>query len=343
MIVPSLANKGPIIVTQDLCKGLMAKGHFCKVFYFDDIVELKMPCEVERIKFSQKIDFSQWDIVHSHMLRPDLWVFIHKPWSKRNRPKFISTLHNPISYRALRILYGVGSSFLGTLLWNLALLRVDKIVVLNADTGNSQFHWLKKKVIVIFNGRNVEITQLLSNTSHRIEIDRIKKKYTVLGTVCGVLRRKGLEQIIKALPLLSTFAFVVVGDGPQVAELKQLAEQLGVADRCYWFGYTKNATEYYSVFDMFVLPSRSEGFPLALIEAAAYKLPVILSDIPIFKAITSFNQVGFFKLDNINDLVKTINSTYINKTYYSEQIYLYYKNSLTLDKMVERYEELYIS
>lgn len=49
MFLPNLSNTGPNIVAKDLCTGLVRKGHVCQVFYFDDIVELDMPCSIERI------------------------------------------------------------------------------------------------------------------------------------------------------------------------------------------------------------------------------------------------------------------------------------------------------
>ena len=106
MFLPNLSNTGPNIVAKDLCTGLVRKGHVCQVFYFDDIVELDMPCSIERITNMKRFDFSNWDIIHSHMFRPDLYIRLHTLFSrKKHRTRFISTLHNPISYRALKIDY----------------------------------------------------------------------------------------------------------------------------------------------------------------------------------------------------------------------------------------------
>ena len=58
MFLPNLSNTGPNIVAKDLCTGLVRKGHVCQVFYFDDIVELDMPCSIERITNMKRFDFS---------------------------------------------------------------------------------------------------------------------------------------------------------------------------------------------------------------------------------------------------------------------------------------------
>ena len=78
-IVPKLANKGPVIVVLELVRQMLRHGHTCKVFYFDPEQEIQFPCPVERITFSHAIDFRPFDIIHTHGLRPDCYVFVHKP------------------------------------------------------------------------------------------------------------------------------------------------------------------------------------------------------------------------------------------------------------------------
>ena len=61
-ILPSLANKGPIVFTKYLIEGLKGKVDYIEVFYFRDI-DLGVP--TKQIGFFEKIDF---DIVHTHMI-----------------------------------------------------------------------------------------------------------------------------------------------------------------------------------------------------------------------------------------------------------------------------------
>lgn len=73
-LLPSLANKAPIIVANELVRLLLEKGHSCDVYYFDDICELPFACSTYRVNFFSKIDFASYDIIHSHGLRPDLYM-----------------------------------------------------------------------------------------------------------------------------------------------------------------------------------------------------------------------------------------------------------------------------
>ena len=65
MFLPNLSNTGPNIVAKDLCTGLVRKGHVCQVFYFDDIVELDMPCSIERITNMKRLPVGGINLVHT--------------------------------------------------------------------------------------------------------------------------------------------------------------------------------------------------------------------------------------------------------------------------------------
>jgi glycosyltransferase involved in cell wall biosynthesis len=89
-----------------------------------------------------------------------------------------------------------------------------------------------------------------------------------------------LPQIDRALQVMGvTVAWTIAGTGPDEDELKRLwAFNSGVR----WMGPLTNAAllELYPLHDVFVLPTRFEGFPVALVEAMAAGLPAIVSDIP---------------------------------------------------------------
>lgn len=90
--------------------------------------------------------------------------------------------------------------------------------------------------------------------------------------------------------LLSAFAraadgrdrLVIVGDGPMRAALERQAAELGIADRVDFLGLVPRDEVYRLLAraDLFVSPSRFEGLPVAVLEAMAARLPVVLSDIP---------------------------------------------------------------
>lgn len=70
----------------------------------------------------------------------------------------------------------------------------------------------------------------------------------------------------------------ILGEGPLLASLQDLAEKQGVARRVIWRGRVENALSFYQTASIFVLASRHEGTPNAMLEAMACGLPVVVSD-----------------------------------------------------------------
>jgi glycosyltransferase involved in cell wall biosynthesis len=68
---------------------------------------------------------------------------------------------------------------------------------------------------------------------------------------------------------------LIVGDGPLRPDLQALAERLGVAHAVRFAGYQDDVVSAYAAMDVFVLPSRDEGFGLVFLEAMAMGVPVV--------------------------------------------------------------------
>jgi N-acetyl-alpha-D-glucosaminyl L-malate synthase BshA len=71
---------------------------------------------------------------------------------------------------------------------------------------------------------------------------------------------------------------MMVGDGPEKAKAEQLCEQLGIQDKVIFFGNSHEIDQILSYSDLFLLPSETESFGLAALEAMAWSVPVISSN-----------------------------------------------------------------
>lgn len=80
-------------------------------------------------------------------------------------------------------------------------------------------------------------------------------------------------------------ALKVVGDGDQKGMLEDYAGQIGIAGRCDFIGWVASPEDVLEQAGCFVNPSEGEGLPNTVLEAAAYGLPLILSDIPVHRQI----------------------------------------------------------
>lgn len=104
-------------------------------------------------------------------------------------------------------------------------------------------------------------------------------------TVGRVVPVKGQSLLVEALPELARRGvdarLTIVGDGPQLPELRELARRLGVQERVSFVGAVgqDEIREHYERADVFALPSFAEGLPVVLVEAMAMGLPVVASRI----------------------------------------------------------------
>ena len=123
---------------------------------------------------------------------------------------------------------------------------------------------------------------------NQLRVDEIRKNLNKkeddiwLVTVSRLVYKNAVDDIIGALPLLpSNIKLLILGEGPLQSKLEDLSEELGVLNRVKFVGHIfhKDLPNYLKASDIFIRPSRSEGFGNSFVEAMAAKLPVIATDV----------------------------------------------------------------
>lgn len=161
--------------------------------------------------------------------------------------------------------------------------------------------------------------------------------------------RKGQDLLIQAISRLKGKAEAYfIGDGESWEYLKELATKLGVENQVHFLG--KQTQEYIAhhlcEFDLYVQPSRYEGFGLTVAEAMAAQVPVLVSSGQGPAEVTCGNKYGWlFENGNIDDLTDTImyihnhyNET-LNKAKEARQhVILTYDVVVTAKKYLENYK-----
>lgn len=140
----------------------------------------------------------------------------------------------------------------------------------------------KKKAVLINNG--VEPSAEISDVQKKVLRERFG-----LGTdnfVIGFVGRL-FDGYKRVSDLINAFASVVdmhpmarlliIGDGPDKEKLIKLAKRLSIADKIVFAGYQSDTRPFYSIMNLFVLPSLNESFGLVLVEAMFAKVPVVAS------------------------------------------------------------------
>jgi glycosyltransferase involved in cell wall biosynthesis len=97
----------------------------------------------------------------------------------------------------------------------------------------------------------------------------------IVGSIGRLDAMKGHDVLLRAIAQVEGIRAVILGEGDQRSALETLAVELGVSDRVEFRGWVDNPCVYIPEFDLVALPSRSEGFPLAMVEAMLAARPVI--------------------------------------------------------------------
>jgi glycosyltransferase involved in cell wall biosynthesis len=111
----------------------------------------------------------------------------------------------------------------------------------------------------------------------------------VFGAIGRLVPVKGHIHLLRAFALIKDAhpraLLAIIGEGRGRPELEAAIGELGLEGRALLLGARDDALQYVRGFDAFVMPSLSEGLPLALLEGMSGRLPVIGSDIPSLKPI----------------------------------------------------------
>ena len=101
----------------------------------------------------------------------------------------------------------------------------------------------------------------------------------LVGWVGRLSREKGPDVLVEALGLIrdESWEAVVIGEGPERTGLEARAGDLGLQARIRWLGMVPGAGRLMAAFDAFVLSSRTEGTPVALLEAMAAGVATVAS------------------------------------------------------------------
>ena len=216
-----------------------------------------------------------------------------------------------------------------------------------------------RKLLTIYNGVDLE------GYSKSFDPSRIKKelgldpKRPVIGMVANIRPIKGFEYFFASASIIlrnyPSAQFVIVGGDPagssvenkayEAALLNQI-QNLNIEESIFWVGYRNDIHEVLGAMDVFVLPSLSEGFSNAIIEAMAKGLPVVVTDVGgNAEAVTRTTGIVVPPRD-VESLANAVMQLLTNREY-AQQLGLSakarVKNNFSLHKMVSEYDALFKS
>ncbi len=280
------------------------------------------------------------DIVHAHGTRAAVWVKLAFLAGAKRKP-FIYTLHGihflrkGFIYRTLFLVF--------ERITNAAVSAL--ITVGDADYANARRYKLigPKRLFLVHNGIDCELFSAVRNDG-RLRSEWGASGRFVVVTVCRLVFPKDVATIIRAIHLLSeSFKLIIVGSGPDEKKLRDIDSGLGGGS--VFLGDRDDVPKILSAADAFVLSSKWEGLPVAILEAMAASKPVIASDSPGINDIVKNRETGLlFVYGDARDLKNKLELLSNDAELYRKLVETSNKNvreNFSVGKMVDAYVHIY--
>lgn len=224
-------------------------------------------------------------------------------------------------------------------------------ILRKADSVRVVSEELKSKILELKSGANVDVLPIYVDRG-RIEDAALSfdvhVRYELTFVVLSVARlnkEKNVSLAIKAVALarekFPNIGLVVVGDGPELGQLKSLAKKLKIQNAVKFAGWQNDLASFYKTSNVFLQTSLFEGYGLSLVEAGLSGLPVITTPVGIATELEHGKDAYIypsdrpelfaegivdlvqnnFKRDNMRiNLKRTLSSKLISKEEYLEKL-----------------------
>jgi glycosyltransferase involved in cell wall biosynthesis len=168
----------------------------------------------------------------------------------------------------------------------------------------------------------------------------------VIGCIGSVTGNKNQQRLVEALSSLNDLDVVAVFLGEGGDAVGREAARMGVSDRVVVCGYQPQASRWLSMMDLLVLPSRTEGQGLVVLEAFRAGVPVVVSNIPALADLVDHRRCGVcFEPDDSASLAQAIRHVLAlpdhERAAMTHAARARLLEEFTSDRMVARHEQLY--
>lgn len=123
----------------------------------------------------------------------------------------------------------------------------------------------------------------------------ISKKY--IGIITRMVHLKGIDTFLNAAKLIfdkfKNVQFIIVGDGPEMLQMKSLASELNIANAVLFLGVRSDVNELLPLFDIAVLSSRTEALPMVVLEYMAAGKAIVATEVGSVPELIINGETGF--------------------------------------------------
>ena len=226
------------------------------------------------------------DIIHSQSAVPTIMSFLARlaPLSKSIRILWHDRGLHDISYPIVGQLFNYAADFV--------------ITNSNHERGKLLKDGLKPaRVRTIHNCLNMPLPSKVAPDHDLVREFKINQKDYIIGTVRRLHPEKGghydllkcAAEVLKDFPKAK---FIIIGGGPLETQLRNFASKLNIEDNVIFTGFRRDLEKFYSIMDIFVLPSTWEPLGNVLVEAMAFGKPVVATNVGGIPEVVVDNETG---------------------------------------------------
>lgn len=360
---PTYGGSG--VVATELGKSLAQKGHTIHFITYNRPIRLDLFSENIFYHQVRTKDYPLFDFVPYESALASTMVDVARYHDLDLFHVHYAVPHASVAYLAKQILQGYGKyvPFITTLHGtditlvgrNQSYEPVVRFSIEQSDAVTAVSNFLKqatydnfdisKEIHVIYNFVDINRFHRYNKEHFKQMIAREGEKLIVHTSNFRKVKRIGdvvaiFAEVLKEMPA----KLLMVGDGPERRKAEELGRELDIFEHIVFLGSQDSVEEIYSVADLFLLPSESESFGLAALEAMSCAVPVVASNtggIPemVVDGVTGFtSEVG-----DINKMAQDALLLLKNETRWAEfsKNALEHASKFTIDSVVPAYESLY--
>ncbi|PKR77791.1 glycosyltransferase [Halalkalibacillus sediminis] len=334
---------------SEITLGLFQKGEFyqnalkkqipVKLFSSKNTKDLKVLHKLIRY-----INDSEFDFIHTHGPRATFFLAIIKPFI--NTP-VITTIHSNPSEDF------VGKGFKGKIYHSLhrfSFRYVDHFVVVSEEFTRMMkrnFNLNDHQLNTIYNGIDFD-QHLLSVSKEKYGYNRDDFLIMMPARLEKVKQHHLAIKAVKSLVLkYPQVKLLLLGDGSEMGNVSRLISDLGLSEKVHLLGYREDIQEFLSCADLVLLTSKSESFPLVLLEAARAKVPIVTTDVGDVSKLIPDKKFGWVVKDHSIDgieaaIIEVINES--KKGIYKPQcikLYEYASKRFSMKHFCDSYRHIY--
>lgn len=294
-------------------------------------------------KMVEVAQYEQLDLLHVHYAIPHASsAYLAKQMLKEKLDlKIVTTLHGTDI-----TLVGLEPSF----------LPLVKFSMEESDGVTAVSRFLKEKTITNYDiQKNIEVIPNFVDTKVFKPMDCCSfKEHLAPNNEKILVHTSNFRQVKRVPDTLRIFAqvikevpakLVLVGDGPDRSECERLCRQLELCDHVKFLGKQEGLVEILNASDLFLIPSQSESFGLAALEAMACGLPVISSSVGGLPELVRHNETGFIaEIGDIDRMAKYSIELLTNEKKYNLFSANARKRTVSMfdkSKVIPQYEDYY--